>query len=456
MTARILVVDDIDANVKLLSARLSAEYYEVLTARTGAEALAICADESVDLVLLDVMMPGMDGYETCRRLKSQTGTAHIPVVMVTALDQLRDRLQGLDAGADDFLTKPIDEVALIARVRSLVRLKSITDELRMRALPSTTILAFDPLSKAVRDEGWGGRILLVEDRPASVARIDATLQSRHTVDCCSDPETVVSRLSDQTYDIVIISLGLKDCDGLRLCGRIRSMERFRQVPIVLIADLEDGPRVMRALDFGINDFIVRPVEPNELQARVRTQLRRKRYADRLRDTLQASMELAVIDQLTGLQNRRSFELQVPGLLSAADHRNRPLCMMILDIDHFKRVNDTYGHDAGDDVLRIFAERVRMVIRDADLLYRLGGEEFIVVMPELPLPVAALVAERVRLAVSMLPFNVGRGASELSVTVSIGLADRGHEADLNEILKRADLALYRSKSQGRNQVSQQAA
>src|SRR5437899_4711806 len=164
MTARVLVVDDIPANVKLLEARLSAEYFDVLTAVNGADALAICERAECDVVLLDVMMPDMDGFEVCRRLKSGLTTHHIPVVMVTALDQPSDRVRGLDAGADDFLTKPVSDIALIARVRSLTRLKLVTDELRMRALTSREIGIQDPLLAAVADPGRGGRILIVDDR----------------------------------------------------------------------------------------------------------------------------------------------------------------------------------------------------------------------------------------------------------------------------------------------------
>jgi two-component system cell cycle response regulator len=136
MTGRVLIVDDIPANVKLLEARLSAEYFDVVTASSGAAALDICERAQCDIVLLDVMMPDMDGFEVCRRLKSCPSTHHIPVVIVTALDQPSDRLRGLEAGADDFLTKPVSEVALIARVQSLSRLKRMTDELRMR--PATS------------------------------------------------------------------------------------------------------------------------------------------------------------------------------------------------------------------------------------------------------------------------------------------------------------------------------
>src|SRR5215469_6414632 len=167
MTARILVVDDVPANVKLMEARLSAEYFDVVTALTGQEALTICERAECDMVLLDVMMPDMDGFEVCRRLKANPSTHHLPVVMVTALDQISDRVKGLEAGADDFLTKPVSDVVLLARVRSLVRLKMMTDELRMRAVTSREIGIENPAREAIADTGKGGRVLVVEDRKGS-------------------------------------------------------------------------------------------------------------------------------------------------------------------------------------------------------------------------------------------------------------------------------------------------
>src|SRR6266571_1369223 len=167
MSARILVVDDVPANVKFLEARLSAEYFDVVTAMSGAEALAICERAECDVVLLDVMMPDMDGFEVCRRLKTSPTTHHLPVVIVTALDQPSDRVKGLDAGADDFLTKPVSDIALIARVRSLTRLKLVTDELRMREATSKEIGIQDPLLASLADSGRGGRILVIDDRRSS-------------------------------------------------------------------------------------------------------------------------------------------------------------------------------------------------------------------------------------------------------------------------------------------------
>ncbi len=171
MTARVLVVDDVPANVKLLEARLSAEYFDVTTASNGIDALALCERAECDIILLDVMMPELDGFEVCRKLKSNPHTHHIPVVMVTALDQPSDRVRGLEAGADDFLTKPVTDIALISRVRSLARLKMVTDELRMRAVTSKEIGLQSPEREAVLDTGRGGRVLIVDDRPSSYERI---------------------------------------------------------------------------------------------------------------------------------------------------------------------------------------------------------------------------------------------------------------------------------------------
>src|SRR5918996_1379051 len=170
MTARILVVDDIPANVKLLEVRLLAEYFEVLTATGGPDAIETCENGKVDVVLLDVMMPEMDGFEVCRRLKNDPATSHIPIVMVTALDQVSDRIRGLEAGADDFLTKPVNDLQLMTRGKSLGRLKSLTDELRLRASTTRNIGIEELLSRSNPDLFSRPRVLLVDERPSSNQR----------------------------------------------------------------------------------------------------------------------------------------------------------------------------------------------------------------------------------------------------------------------------------------------
>ena len=457
MSARVLVVDDIPANVKLLEARLSAEYFDVVTASNGAQALEICIRAECDIILLDVMMPDMDGFEVCRRLKSNPATHFIPVVMVTALDSPADRVRGLEAGADDFLTKPVSDVVLIARVRSLTRLKLMTDELRMRALTSREIGVQAPERGAIADPGLGGRVLLVDDRPSSYERLAPVLSLEHTVDVEPNPSEALFNAAEGNYDMLIISLGLENYDGLRLCSQVRTLERTRQVPILAIADADNNTRLLRGLEIGINDYLLRPVDKNELLARTRTQIRRRRYTERLRDNVQNSIEMAVTDGLTGLHNRRYMESHLATLAEQAAARAKPLALMILDIDFFKAINDTHGHDGGDDVLREFAMRLRKSIRGIDLACRYGGEEFVLVMPETDLHVAGMVAERLRRSIAGEPFTVGKGTKRIDVTISIGLATLENKGEpIGDVLKRADVALYRAKHDGRNRVVAAAA
>ncbi|HEX3709985.1 MAG TPA: PleD family two-component system response regulator [Pseudolabrys sp.] len=457
MTARVLVVDDVPANVKLLEARLSAEYFDVTTARSGPEALALCERAECDIVLLDVMMPDMDGFEVCRRLKANPVTHHIPVVMVTALDQPSDRVRGLEAGADDFLTKPVTDVALISRVRSLARLKMVTDELRLRALTSKEIGIESPEREAVAETGRNGRVLIVDDRQSSYERIVATLSSEHTVEVESDPSEALFHAAEGNYELLIVSLGLRNFDGLRLCSQLRSLDRTRSVPILAVAEADNNARLVRGLEIGVNDYLIRPIDKNEMLARVRTQIKKKRYTERLRDNVQASIEMAITDALTGLFNRRYMETHLAALVEQAAARGKPIALLLLDIDYFKAINDGHGHDAGDDVLREFALRIRKAIRNIDLACRYGGEEFVIVMPETDMAVATMVAERLRRRIATEPFSIQQGTRNLDVTISIGIAAHsGADDNAPAMLKRADIALYRAKRDGRNRVVPDAA
>jgi two-component system, cell cycle response regulator len=457
MSARVLVVDDVPANVKLLEARLSAEYFDVTTAYSGADALAVCERAECDIVLLDVMMPDMDGFEVCRMLKSNPVTHHIPVVMVTALDQPSDRVKGLEAGADDFLTKPVTDVALVSRVRSLARLKMVTDELRMRALTSKEIGIQGPERAAVTETGRGGRVLIVDDRKSSYERMVEVLTAEHAVDVEADPREALFHAAEGNYDLLIVSLGLQDFDGLRLCSQVRSLERTRNVPILAVSEADNNQRLVRGLEIGVNDYLIRPIDKNEMLARVRTQIKKKRYTERLRDNVQMSIEMAITDALTGLFNRRYMETHLSALVEQAATRGKPLAAFIVDIDFFKAVNDSHGHDAGDDVLREFALRIRKSIRNIDLACRYGGEEFVIVMPETDMAVATMVAERLRRRIASEPFAIQQGAQNLDVTISIGIASLdGPDDNAAAMLKRADTALYRAKRDGRNRVVPDAA
>ncbi|MFC2953207.1 PleD family two-component system response regulator [Marinicaulis aureus] len=458
MTARVLVVDDLEPNVKLLEAKLRAEYFDVLGAYSGQEAIDLAVKEKPDIILLDVMMPGMDGFEACRKLKANPETMHIPVVMVTALDQQADRVAGLEAGADDFLTKPVEDLALFARVRSLTRLKMMTDELRARYATGKDL---GIVGKIDPDADTGEtRVFLIDDNEDQATRLIAALgDDTYQVIHEADPEIALTRARAGEFDLILVNLSIEAMDPLRLCSTIRSFEETRLTPILAVVRHGDTRKLVRALDIGVNDYVTRPVDRNELTARVTTQLRRKRYVDQLRSSFQVSLEMAVTDQLTGLYNRRYLASHLSAMFDRAYWTGRPLAVMILDIDHFKDVNDKHGHDIGDLVLKEFADRISGAIRGIDLACRYGGEEFLVAMPDTDLSFASVVAERLRQEIAGSKFRFNNGRDELGVTVSIGIAstENGPEDDsAQKLIKRADEALYEAKNGGRNRVIQSAA
>ncbi len=449
MTARVLVVDDIRPNVKILEAKLSSEYFDVFTAMSGPEALASVEKNQPDIVLLDVMMPGMDGFEVCRRIKADPTTSHIPVIMVTALSDPQDRVQGLDAGADDFLTKPVDDVALFARVRSLVRLKLMMDELRLRERTSNTFGIIEPMAPMNSASITSGRILLVEDDAREAERLKKALADGIAVTVVGDGAEALNRARIDDYDVVVISLALKAVDALRLCSQIRSVEETRQVPVLLLVGPEDQKRLVKGLEIGVTDYVLRPIDRQEFLARTRAGIRRKRYQDGLRSNYNLSLAMAVTDSLTGLYNRRYMTTHLETLLGRKNEQ-RVAATMMLDIDYFKNVNDTYGHAVGDEVLKEIASRVVRNTRGVDLVCRYGGEEFVVVMPDTERTVAANVAERLRNGVAGTPVMVA-GVGALNITCSIGVTLSQADDTAAAMLKRADDAMYMAKRDGRNRV-----
>ena len=451
MTARVLVVDDILANVRLLEAKLTAEYFDVVTAMNGLDALEAVQRCKPDIILLDVMMPGIDGIEVCKRIKADPATQHIPVVMVTALDQPEDRVRGLEAGADDFLTKPVNDVALFCRIKSLVRLKMLTDELRVR---SDSGLSMGLIASAQNSQGdRDGRILLVDPRASAAERIAATFNGKHNLKHVTNQAQALEAATEaiNPFELVIVSFDKEHYDGLRLCSQLKSMEATRQTPILVIVEPDDHKSLLRALDMGVNDYLMRPVDRQELLARVNTQVRRWRYAERLRASVKASIEMAITDALTGLYNRRYLETHLGNMIEHYINRGKALSVISVDVDFFKAINDTYGHDVGDKVLQELASRLRQNTRSIDLCCRVGGEEFIMVLPGTSTELAMTIAERLRKAIGQKSFAVGL-PQLVPVTASLGIATLlGVEDSLEKLLKRADTALYKAKREGRNRV-----
>jgi two-component system cell cycle response regulator len=457
MTALILVVDDLEPNVKLLEAKLAAEYYDIITASDGYKAIEMAKQHSPDLILLDVMMPGMDGFTACRQLKSMPETAHIPVVMVTALSEPSDRVQGLQSGADDFLTKPINDVQLLARVRSLLRMKQLIDELRLRGQTSSEIGEVTGINLTELGNIHGSNILLVDDDVVEGRNIIARLEAEGLKVSQATSAAEATQLAGQvTFDLTLISTQLMDSDGLRLCSQFRSQEITRHIPQIIMVDEHDTKHLVKGLEMGVNDYLMSPVDVSEMACRVRTNIRRKKYQDALKASYQQTVTMAIKDNLTGIYNRHYLEAHLKNLAASSLDKAKPLSALMMDMDYFKSVNDGFGHDVGDEILRQLAQRISSQLRASDMVARFGGEEFVVVLPGAPLHIAREVAERIRITVESTPFAISHPQGQLFKTVSIGTCMLEHYAGapeglVDELIKGADEALYKAKHNGRNRV-----
>ena len=368
------------------------------------------------------------------------------MVMVTSLNDQSERVRGLDAGADDFLVKPVDQATLFARLRALLRVKQVLDAWRLRA-ETVRDLGFEPPS-APPEDFEGAKVLLLSDNGAEAAALSTALAADGmALEQCRDEKLVWAKLQDPQshYDLVLTSLPMREGDPLRLASRLRAEAETRDLPLMLIADEEQRELVLRAFELGASDHVLRPINEEELRARVRNQVRRRRYQLRLRAEFDRSLELAVTDGLTGLRNRRYVFRHLESLLRAGTASG----VLMIDVDRFKPLNDYYGHAAGDAALREVAARLREHVRASDIVARYGGEEFLVVMSGAGAEETAVIAERLRSAIADRPIDLGQ--AKLPVTVSIGSALSSSHMEAESLIAAADSAMYRAKASGRNCV-----
>jgi two-component system cell cycle response regulator len=448
MTARILIVDDIESIRCVLEARLRAEYFEVACASDGTTAISMAREAEPDVVLLDVMMPGIDGFETCRRLKQDPRTLHVPVVMITTLGEPAQRVRGLEAGADDFLTKPADFPTLLARVRSLVRLKRLIDEWRRRG---DTARALGLHGEQALPGVAGTRALVVDDSGADAVAVQGALLREGILPGLAASEAeMFALLAAIPFDLVVLSLGLAAADPLRIASRLRAGARTQELPLLLIAAPEQRDRILRGFDLGANDWLLRPLDENELRARARNQIRRKFYYDRLRADFDHGLHIALTDPLTGCYTVRYLMSHLATLL--AGPAPRPVALLLIDIDALHAVNDRWGYGAGDTALRMVADALRAGLRVNDSIARHDGDAFAVVMPDAGELDAVSAAERLRGGIEQLRLLPEAGLSHrLTASVGVSWSDAARRRTPEGLVQSADQALRQAKRGGPNRV-----
>ena len=463
MARRILIVDDIPSNRIVLKVKLASACYETVQAGDGATALELARSLAPDLILLDVMLPDMAGTEVCRRLKADPETADIPVVMVTALREDEARREALRAGADDFLSKPLYESILLARIRSLLRARDTARELRLRegtsralglAEAATPFAAAPPMSDA--------RIGLIAPRTEIATAWQAALAPHLGANMTVLAHDAVLADDSTGFDLYVLAADLvRSGDGLRLMSELRSRPGSRHAAFCIVLGADAGETGAMALDLGASDLLLPEFDPQETAMRLTAQIRRKRQGDRLRAGVRDGLELAVTDPLTGLYNRRYAIPHLARTLSEAAQSGRTCAVVLLDLDDFKSVNDHFGHPAGDTVLAEAARRMRAALRPSDLLSRIGGDEFLALIPDTDAKVARHLVRRLVKAVQEAPIALPDGTGWVRITVSAGMAMSGDigpavpgadPAQAERMIEAADRALMAAKASSRDRLT----
>lgn len=456
MSGKILIVDDVATNRIVLKVKLSNAKYEVFQAASGKEALEVTRTHLPDLILLDLQLPDIAGVDLISALRADPETTLIPIVVVSAFQDARSRLDALRAGAEDFMVKPLDELVLLARLRSLLRARETDEELRLRET-TTRDLGLDDLPEEPRTPPHIALIAALPEEAIGWKNALAKHLPNATLRILSRDEALSGADRENVPDAFLIAADLaRPGEGLRLMSELRSRTDTRHSAILIA--LPEGLRETAAvaLDLGANDLVPtdlrKPENAQEVALRLTAQISRKKTLDRQRATLVNGLRLATMDPLTGLYNRRYALPHLRRIALRAHETGRQFAVMLIDIDRFKSVNDTYGHSAGDRVLVEVANRLTFNMREVDMIARVGGEEFLVVMPETTLDQARMVAERLCRVIGERPISLGPDGGGLTVTVSIGLAMGNGDEDSPQIFDQADQALLDSKAEGRNQVT----
>ena len=449
---KVVVVDDEPINVKLVSAMLKTEQLDILAAYDGKEALKLINNNKIDLILLDIMMPEMDGYEVTRIIKGNIDTKDLPIILITALNSEEDKKRGLDAGADEFITKPINKFEIISRVKSMLKLKQYRDQMRVRKQTE------DPLSipslNRVSVRNCAQSILLVEDNPKDAEIIKQMLTNEpYNLIQVTTGESAIDAAVNEKIDLILLDLMLPGIDGYKVCQCLKTNSRIPNIQIVMITSLSDLESKVRGLEEGVDEFLVKPIDKRELRLRVNALLKKKAYLDDLRTHREKVLDLAIIDGLTKLYNQSYFKRYISMEVRRAVAGQYMVGLIIGDLDNFKKYNDNLGHSFGDRILQEIAQIIKTHISELDFPVRYGGEEFAIVFPYADVKRVFSVAENIRKSIEQHVFKGADSDSSLgSITISIGIAFCPLDAtNADDLIEKADFMMYRAKKLGKNKI-----
>jgi len=460
MSGRILIIDAVATNRITLKVKLLASHYDVTAVANQHQAEAVLSGERPDLIIIDLADRREDRHAFCRKLQADISTNDIPILGIGIADTIMARFAALDAGLRDIIPFPVNETLLLARIRSLLRIRHVQTE--------SWIKDSEGRALGFEEEPTGfaqpARVTILTDDRIKSADLIRQINKIHAPNVTILPldrhlPTGEPEICPDLYVIDATTMAHPQQDLFRIAADLRSRRETHLASQLIMVPRNDHLLAAQALDLGADDVALTDATNRELAIRSHLLLTQKQTRDRLRTILQDRVTAAEIDPLTGLHNRRYVAPYLSGLATQAQQAGQEFALMMIDVDHFKRINDTYGHVAGDDVLVELAKRLRSNLRSFDLVARIGGEEFLVALPVSSADQAAIAADRLRKLITDQPFKVGDATTTLAVTVSIGVALAGDEEEPAHVTKgmwtQADGALYAAKMAGRNQISMAA-
>ncbi|WP_420013403.1 diguanylate cyclase [Tateyamaria sp.] len=459
MHGKILIIDPIATNRIVLRVKLAACHYEVMQADSIAEALRLVRRAVPDLILCAATLPDGGPLRLMARLQKTRMAGKVPVIALSCDTDPAERMRLLAAGLDDVLQKPVDDALLVARVRSVIRAYASTSEWKLRDDTSRALGFAEPAISF----GPAQTVKLVGCDLSAITPWQSELCARSAaaITACPPLDAIhQSEGEDDTDAFVLVVAPESGPDMLGLLATIRSHATTRHSAILVVQIEPNATLGAQMLDMGANDLMTCGPDPAELALRLSTLLARKRMGDALRDTVRSGVEAAVSDPLTGLHNRRYAMPHMARIAERAARTQKPFAVMVADMDHFKRINDQYGHAAGDAVLVETAHRLRENLRGVDLVARIGGEEFLIVLPGADLTNAKNAAARLCRVIRKTPFVVPGHGLGITATISIGMtvcdprtgATQTLPHSAETLLDRADKALYGAKAKGRDRVA----
>jgi diguanylate cyclase (GGDEF)-like protein len=452
---RVMIVDDVADNRAALARRFEKGGFEIVEADSGAEALRLAQEQTFDVVLLGTTMPDMNGTEVLRRIRQKFSASLLPVIMVSLDSQADDVIEAMKIGANDYLTKPVDYSIALARVSNQVARRRA--ELELHSAPA------GPDERGLP----AARLLIVDDIADNRAVLSRRFVKRGfeivEADCGAEALRLVQK---QSFDVVLLDVMMPDMDGIEVLRRMREKFSASTLPVIMVTAKTQPEDVVEALRIGANDYVTKPVDLTIALARVNNQVARRRADAAIRKandsvlnamtrleleqrfTLEKKIaHLAHHDMLTGLPNRFAFDEKVNAARQFAQDFGSQLSLLFIDLDGFKNVNDVLGHAVGDEFLKEVAARLTSVVGTNDFCARLGGDEFAVVhVSRDGRTTAALLAQAIISTVDCCN-SVGGHQVFVGASVGISVLESGDD-DTATLLKRADLAMYRAKADGR--------